>query len=83
MSRVDLRLESELLLCQLLKLFEFLLLSLFEDFDSVKEVFIKVVLVTLRDDIIRCGVNLWLKSAVALCLIVNLLLLVLHFELSL
>ena len=65
MRRVNLWFECELPLRVLLKCFELLLLFLFEDLSPLKEVVVAiVVLVTLRHDIIRSGVDLWMKGMV-------------------
>ena len=83
MSRINLWLKSKTFLSLLLQSFQFFFFLVFEDLNSFKKVFIEVIFVTLRDNFIRSGVDLWLKSAISLGLSLNLLLLVLHFELSL
>jgi len=84
MRRVNLWFECELPLRVLLKCFKLLLFFLFEDLGPLKEVVVAiVVLVTLRHDIIRSGVDLWMKGMVTFGFGLYLLLLMLHLQLLL
>ena len=84
MRRVDLWFEGELPLRLLLKRFELLLLFLFEDLGPLEEVDVAiVVLVALRHDIVRGGIDLWMKGMITFGFGLYLLLLMLHLQLLL
>jgi hypothetical protein len=83
MRGVSRRLEGMFLRDLVLQLLKFFLFSVLESLDPIEEVLVDVVLVTLRDDLIRHNIDLRLKSAVPLGLPLHLLLLMLHLQLPL